>query len=71
MFAATEGTAAFLDALNATYVKHMRARAEWLASELGELTDDSVLRLAREHVGEWGAEFAMESVLKMEGEVWP
>jgi hypothetical protein len=49
----------------------MRARAEWLASELGELTDDSVLRLAREHVGEWGAEFAMESVLRMEDEVWP
>lgn len=71
MFAATERTAAFLDALNTTYVKHMRARAEWLASELGELNDDFILRLAREHVGEWGAEFAMESVLKMEDEVWP
>lgn len=71
MFAATERTAAFLDALNAPYVKHMRARAEWLASELGELNDDAILRLAREYVGEWGAEFAMESVLKMEDEVWP
>ena len=70
MFAATERTAAFLDALNAPYLTHLRSRAEWLVSTLGELRDALLLQLTREHIGEWGAEFEMESVLKAEDSVW-
>ena len=70
MFAATEGSAAFLDSLSSDYAAELRERAVWLVSLLGEADDNELLNIANAQVGEWGAEFAMESVLKVEDAEW-
>lgn len=70
MFAATERTAAFLDVLSSNYALQLRERAAWLVSLLGEMSDDELLDIANSQVGEWGAEFTMESVLKVEDAAW-
>lgn len=70
MFAATERTAGFLDALSSVYASELRERAAWLVSLLDEVTDGELLTIANSHVGKWGAEFAMESVLKVEATEW-
>jgi hypothetical protein len=70
MFTATERTAGFLDALSSVYAAELRERATWLVSLFGEVTDGELLKIANSQVGEWGAEFAMESVLKVEDAEW-
>lgn len=70
MFAATERAAAFLDVLSSDYATQLRERAAWLVSLIGEKSDDELLHITRSQVGEWGAEFAMESVLKVEDAEW-
>ena len=70
MFAATERTATFLDALSTGYAAELRERAAWLVSLFGETSDQELLKIANSQVGEWGAEFAMESVLKVEDAEW-
>ena len=66
MFAATERSASFLDVLNSPYLQLLRERAAWVMSEFGERTDEALSSIVREHIGEWGAEFEMESVLRLE-----
>ena len=63
LFNATDSSATFLDVLHSTYARELRHRAVWLQSTLGEVTDSQLESLTKEHIGEWGAEFAMESVL--------
>ena len=63
LFAATDRSAAFLDALRADYVVALRERAAWLVERFGETADASLERMVRDHVGDWGSEFVMESVL--------
>jgi hypothetical protein len=70
MFAATDRTAGFLDALSSDYASQLRERAAWLASLLWDVSDSELLKIANSQVGEWGAEFAMESVLKVEDAEW-
>lgn len=70
MFAATERAASFLDALSSDYAVQLRARAAWLVSLFGDMSDGDLLKIANSHIGEWGAEFAMESVLKVEDAEW-
>ncbi len=70
MFAATERTAGFLDSLSSSYSTELRERAEWLVSLFGEVSDSDLLKIANSHVGEWGAEFEQESVLKVEDPEW-
>lgn len=70
MFAATERTAGFLDALSSDYAAELRDRAAWLVSLFGVTSDDELIKIANSQVGEWGAEFAMESVLKVENPEW-
>lgn len=70
MFSATERAAAFLDVLSSDYAGQMKVRAAWLISLLGEMSDDELLKIANSHVGEWGAEFSMESVLRAEEVEW-
>lgn len=62
-FAGTEHSAAFLDALGAGYVSGLRDRADWIVERFGPLSDSELDALVREHIGQWGAEFAFESVL--------
>lgn len=70
MFAATERTAAFLDALSSNYATQLRDRAAWLVSLFGDAAEGELLKIANSQVGEWGAEFTMESVLKVEDSEW-
>lgn len=70
MFAATERTAGFLDALSSGYAAELRDRAAWLVSLFGNTSDGELMKIANSQVGEWGAEFAMESVLKVEDAEW-
>ncbi len=62
-FTATERSAAFLDALSAEYILELRKRAAWLVRTFGELPEPELEKMVREHLGEWGAEFELESVL--------
>ena len=66
MLAATERSAAFLDALKSPYLRLLRNRAAWVMSDFGEHSDVALALIASEHIGEWGAEFEMESVLRLE-----
>ena len=66
MLAATERSASFLDVLNSPYLQSLRQRAVWVMSTFGERSDAALSIIAREHIGEWGAEFEMESVLRFE-----
>ena len=70
MFAATDRTASFLDTLSSRYVAELRERAIWLVSLVCNVSDSELLKIANSQVGEWGAEFAMESVLNVEDEQW-
>ena len=64
MLAATERSASFLDALNTPYLRLLRERAAWVMSVFGGRSDASLARIASDHIGEWGAEFEMDSVLR-------
>lgn len=66
-YAATDSSAAFLDALSADYVEDLRHRARWVVDDLGELDDNALGAFVHEHIDEWGAEFAMQSVLQERG----
>jgi hypothetical protein len=62
-FAATERSAGFVDALSTDYASKLRDRAAWIVANLGNLSDHELQGLVDAHLGEWGAEFEMESVL--------
>lgn len=62
-FSATESSAAFLDVLCSPYAHELRQRAVWLQATLGKVTDADLEALAKQHINDWGAEFAMEAVL--------
>lgn len=65
-YSATEMSASFLDVLASTYLLALRDRADWLTSRFEANSDAEIQQLANQHAGEWGAEFAMESVLWQE-----
>lgn len=62
-FSAAEGASAFLDVLQTSYVKQLRDRATWLVETFEQASDDEIASMVRKQVGNWGAEFTMESVL--------
>lgn len=62
-YSATERTGAFLDALASNYTCALRQRAEWVINQFGGYSDQDLDMLVKEHLGEWGAEFEMDSVL--------
>lgn len=66
-FAATDHSASFLDVLCSDYLLGLRERAAWLVNGFGQIPEDDLEKIVNEHIGEWGAEFAMESVLWSEG----
>ena len=68
-YAATDHSAAFLDALQTPYVDGLRDRASWVVDRFGSESDASLADLIRENVGEWGAEFTLQSVLREEERV--
>lgn len=62
-YSATERTGGFIESFDAAYVADLRARAAWLVEQFGERTDEQLDEFAREHLGEWGAEFEKEALL--------
>ena len=62
-FAATDKSADFLDTLCTEYLAGLRDRADWVVDSFGALDDAELDAMVRDHIGTWGAEFAMESVL--------
>jgi hypothetical protein len=62
-FAATDRSADFLDTLSTEYLKALRERSDWVVDSFGLLADEELDAMVREHIGTWGAEFSMESVL--------
>jgi hypothetical protein len=62
-FAATDTSAGFLDALGTDYVAGLRDRADWVVESFGRFDDAKIETIVRERVGDWGAEFTMQSVL--------
>lgn len=62
-FAATDKSADFLDTLSTEYLANLRDRADWVVDSFGALDDAELDSTVRDHIGTWGAEFAMESVL--------
>lgn len=63
LFVATDLAAGFLDSLDSEYAKGLRERAQWIQERFGTTTDIELEALVREHLGTWGAEFALQSVL--------
>jgi hypothetical protein len=62
-YVATEVAAPFLDALRSPYVSTLRERAAWVVERFALLDDGMLGEFVEENVGEWGAEFTMQSVL--------
>jgi len=62
-FAATDKSADFLDTLSTKYLIGLRERADWIVENFGALDDAELDAMVRKHIGTWGAEFSMESVL--------
>jgi len=62
-FVATERSAAFLDVLCTEYAADLRKRAAWLVDFFDQITDADLEEMVNDKIGEWGAEFEMESVL--------
>jgi hypothetical protein len=62
-YSATERTGGFIESFEAAYVDDLRSRAAWLVGQFGERTDEQLDEFAREHLGEWGAEFETEGLL--------
>jgi len=63
LFAATERSAPFLDALVSSYAIALRQRAGWVVDRFGEQSDEALDQEVKSHLGDWGAEFSLESVL--------
>ena len=62
-YVATERTGSFLDAMVSEYVHALRDRAEWVVDLFTSYSDSDLDTFVKEHLGEWGAEFEMDSVL--------
>jgi hypothetical protein len=62
-YSATERTGGFVESFDAAYVSELRDRAAWLVEQFGERTDGQLDEFARDHLGEWGAEFETEALL--------
>ncbi len=62
-YRATERSAGFLDVLATAYLIDLRERSLWLVRAFGVLSDNEVQTLVRTHLGVWGAEFELDSVL--------
>jgi hypothetical protein len=62
-FGATESSSSFLDVLQSEYVIGLRQRAQWARVRFGADSDEVLTALVRDQIGNWGAEFTLESVL--------
>jgi hypothetical protein len=66
VYIATDHTGAFLDALTSDYTLELRKIGEWVIDRFSSFSDQELHVLVKENLGEWGAEFEMDSVLWLE-----
>ncbi len=64
IFSGSDLTTAFVALLKTGYAEELRLRAQWLADEFGEASDDELQAFMTERVGQWGAEFDRISALQ-------
>ena len=62
-YSATERTGDFVESFDAAYVGDLQSRATWLVEQFLGRTDEQLDEFARDHLGEWGAEFESEALL--------
>jgi len=62
-YSATERTSSFLDVLISEYTVELRERATWLVERFGDEPDTVLEQIVQGHIGKWGAEFELESIL--------
>ena len=62
LFAATDSSGDFLDAMSTDYARHLRDRADWLVDRFVCLSDSDLVALVREQMSGWRAECAIESM---------
>lgn len=57
-------TDGFLTYLDGDYVAQLRYRAAWIAELFGLRPDEELTALIASHIGQWGGEFASESLVR-------
>jgi len=60
LFQAGEEASAFVDSLRTGYARGLKARAEWLADYLAEMSDEAMAALIADRIGRWAVEFQGE-----------
>lgn len=68
-YGATEQTGGFIESIKAEYVSDLRSRAAWVVERFDTYSDTELDKFTREHIGEWGAEFEMETLLWQEDQL--
>lgn len=63
-FSATDISRRFLDIFASEYADRLKTRAEWVANEFGDYSDQKLQNFMISKLGEWGAEFTLS-----EGEI--
>lgn len=63
-YSALPVTRAFLDYLDNEYASGLRSRADWIATQFSGWSKSQLQDYVREHLDEWGGEFASESVVR-------
>lgn len=61
VYQASEDASALVETMHTPYALELRARAEWLAEKLNELTSDELADLIADKIGRWAVEFQGES----------
>lgn len=60
-YSATEDSAAFLQSLDAVYVKELKRSAVWLVNSFARMSSQSLRTLVDQRIGAWGTEFLVDS----------
>lgn len=60
LYQASDEAPAFIELMRSTYAVDLRARAQWLAENVCNLSGERMRRLIREKIGRWNVEFQGE-----------
>ena len=67
-YSATEESGGFLASLTSPYVVELRRCARWVVETFAGETREALEQIVRSHIGTWGAEFELASVLWAEND---
>ncbi|MCZ0964325.1 hypothetical protein OU682_22410 [Paracoccus sp. EF6] len=60
-YQASEDASALVETMHTPYALDLKARAEWLAQKLHELSSDQLADLIADKIGRWAVEFQGEA----------